>query len=300
MARATDATRATPAIRLRPITLEDRDEAARIAYEVFARVHDRQRVPRDLPTLEVARELIGGLIEHEAVWGIVAERDGAVVGSNFLDERSPVRGLGPITVDRAAQRGGIGRAIMEATLERGRSGRGVRLLQDAFNAQSLALYASLGFEVEDLVLLMTGPVAATGPRDLVVRPLEEGDVAACERLCVAVHGFERTRELRDALQSATLRPAVALRDGRLVAYATTLTSFGASHAVAENEAAMAALIAGVLGTGEQRASFLVPAHHHDLVRWCLASGLRVVKAMTYMVTGFRRDPGGAWLPSSSY
>jgi hypothetical protein len=39
---------------------------------------------------------------------VVAEIDGRVVGSNFLDERGPVRGVGPITVDPAAQGRGSG------------------------------------------------------------------------------------------------------------------------------------------------------------------------------------------------
>jgi hypothetical protein len=34
-------------------------------------------------------------IPHPMVWGVVAELDGRLVGSNFLDERNPIRGVGP-------------------------------------------------------------------------------------------------------------------------------------------------------------------------------------------------------------
>ena len=43
--------------------------------------------------------LVSGLIAHPGFFGIVAEHDGRIVGSNFLDERSMIAGVGPITVD---------------------------------------------------------------------------------------------------------------------------------------------------------------------------------------------------------
>ena len=67
------------------------------------------------------------------------------MGSNFLDERGPIRGVGPITVVPEAQKSGIGRRLMEAVITRGAEARGIRLFQDSFNLQSLSLYASLGF-----------------------------------------------------------------------------------------------------------------------------------------------------------
>ena len=50
---------------------------------------------------------------------MVAEIDGRIVGSNFLDERSPIRGVGPITVAPEGQNSGVGRKLMQAVLERG-------------------------------------------------------------------------------------------------------------------------------------------------------------------------------------
>lgn len=287
-------------VSLRTIEPDDHEVAARIAYNAFAGIHDRHRFPRDFPTLDAARRLVSAFGANPFIWGVAAESGGRVVGSNFLDERGPVRGVGPITVDPDAQAAGVGRLLMEAVIERGDRAAGIRLLQDSFNSASLSLYSSLGFRVEEPVALMSGTPGGGPRRDVEVRPLREDDISACEQLCLSVHGFERTRELRDALAAPGFSPVVAVRDGRIVAYASTLEDFGATHAVAETENDMAALIAGAALPGGPAASFLLPLHQHELMRWCLAEGLRIVKPMNYMVIGRYDRPQGAWLPSVLY
>jgi GNAT superfamily N-acetyltransferase len=288
------------AIALRAIEAADGEECARIAYEAFAGLHDHHQFPRDFPTLEAAVQLISNFIAHPAIWGVVAEAEGRVVGSNFLDERGPITGVGPITVDPRAQGHGVGRRLMEAVIERGARARGIRLLQDSFNMQSLSLYASLGFDVKEPLVVMSGRPRSGPSAAIEVRPLEEGDLAQCERLCLAVHGFERTTELRDALHVPVFSPFVALRDGRITAYATTLTFFPAAYAVAETEQDMRALIAGALAAGDEPGSFLLPTRQAELFRWCLSQGLRAVKPMTYMTIGEYRTPDGCWIPSVLY
>ena len=85
------------AVELRPIEPADRDEAARIVYEAFAGIHDHHRFVRDFPTIEAAAQLTTGFIAHPSIYGVVAEIDGRIVGSNFLDERnrSGVSGRSP-------------------------------------------------------------------------------------------------------------------------------------------------------------------------------------------------------------
>jgi hypothetical protein len=186
---------------------------------------------------------------------------------------------------------------MQAALHRTGAHRSVRLLQDSFNTASLSLYSSLGFDVVEQVALVAGVPSGPLPNAVDVRPLDVADLVACERLCLAVHGYERTTELRDALGAPRLTPVAAHRDGRLVAYATTLADFGIAHAVAETEADLFGLIAGAVTADGPPASFLLPLHQHELVRRCLAAGLRVVKPMTYMAVGPYRRPRGAWIPS---
>jgi GNAT superfamily N-acetyltransferase len=287
-------------VQLRDIEPADGDDVARIVYEAFAGIHDHHRFERDFPTLEAAVELITNFIAHPSIYGVVAELEGRVVGSNFLDERGPVRGVGPITVDPAAQGHGVGRELMQAVLDRSADALGVRLLQDSFNTGSLSLYASLGFDVAEPVALMSGRPRGDVLEGIEVRPLREGDLAAAEELHVRVHGFERTAELRDALAAPPFSPTIALREGRLVAYAATLTFFPAAQAIAETEDDMAALVAGTLATTDQPGSFLLPTRQAELFRWCLAQGLRVVKPMTYMTIGHYESPAGSWIPSVLY
>ena len=101
------AARVESPLELRPIEPSDLAPCARIVYEAFAGIHDRHGFARDFPTLDAAARLVSAFIAHPLIWGVVAEIDGRIVGSNFLDERGPIRGVGPITVDPAAQaRGG--------------------------------------------------------------------------------------------------------------------------------------------------------------------------------------------------
>ena len=86
-----------------------------------------------------------------------------------------------------------------------------------------------------------------------------------------------TNELRDAIQVPALSPFVAVRDGRISAYATTLTFLPAAHAVADTDGDMRALILGAVAAEEQPASFLLPTRQAGLFRWCLDEGLRVIK-----------------------
>src|SRR2546427_2042976 len=112
----------------------------------------------DFPSADVATDLMTMLLSHPRFFSVVAELDGTVVGSNFLDERSPVAGLGPITVDPKVQNLRIGRRLMQAALDRvtERGFPGVRLLQAAYHGRSLALYTTLGFQPREAIACMQG------------------------------------------------------------------------------------------------------------------------------------------------
>jgi predicted N-acetyltransferase YhbS len=284
-------------ITLREAAPEDAPKCAEIVFEAFGAIHDHHRFQRDFPAIEAAAGLLDVFIPHPGIWGVVAEIDGEIVGSNFLDERSPVRGVGPITVSPEGQNSGVGRRLMEAVIERGKGAPGIRLLQDSFHMRSLALYESLGFDVEEPVAVITGTPRDQPSADVEVRPLQDDDLDACEALCIAVHGYERTNELCDAMKGFT--PFVALRDGRVVAYATALTFWPMNHGVAETESDMTALLLGAAASLEEPLAFLVPLRS-ALFRWSLGQGLRLVKPMNVMALGDYREPQGAWLPSVLY
>jgi GNAT superfamily N-acetyltransferase len=240
------------------------------------------------------------LLAGPTIFGVVAEAGGRVVGSNFLWEHDAIRAVGPITVDPQTQARGVGRRLMEAVIERGRDAAGVRLVQDAFNLASLSLYASLGFDVREPLVEIEGMVKDEVPAGYEVRRLEERDLSACEELCLRVHGFARTNELKNL--PPMLTPVVALRAGRLTAYASGPTFWALNYAVAETDEDMQALLAGAVAVsgGASPLSFLLPTRQTNLFRWCLRNGLRAVKPMTLMTMGQYQEPRGSYLPSVGY
>jgi hypothetical protein len=242
---------------------------------------------------------VRAFLEHSAVFGVVAvERGGRVLGFNFLSERDPIRGVGPIVVDPAAQGRGVGRRLMAAVLERAAGAPGIRLTQEAFNLHSLALYAGLGFEAREPLVALTGRPSPAPLPGWEVRPLRAENLAACAALYERVHGHSRANELRDALARGLAW--VALRDGRVVAYAAVATVWLANHGVGESEEDMAALLAGAGRLVEEPLALLLPIRQAGLLRWCLKAGLRPIKPILLMSLGEYRQPLGTWFPSILY
>jgi predicted N-acetyltransferase YhbS len=290
-------------VQLRPVTPADTDAIARIVKAAFDSIAQKHNFPPDFPSDGAAAGLAGLFVNHPSIWGVAAEVDGRVVGSNFLDQRNPIAGVGPITVDPAFHGRGIGRRLMNAVIEHGRAAGapGIRLGQDAFNTTSFSLYASLGFDVKEPLALVTGkprsrPAAAGAA---TVRPMGEDDVPACAELCRRVHGYDRAGELRDAIKM--FRPFVLVRDdGRVVAYASAPTFWALNHGVAETEEDLRMLLIGAGAAADEPLAMLIPTRRTELFRWCLSEGLRMVKPITLMAMGDYREPVGAYFPSILY
>lgn len=287
---------APSAVRIRPARPADADAAGRIIHDAFQGIAAAHGFPKDFPDRETAIRLAAAFIDDPSVFGVVAEAEGRVVGSNFLVERDPVRGVGPITVDPAWQNDGVGRRLMVAVIDRAGTHAPVRLVQAGYHTRSLSLYASLGFEVKEPLAHMEGRPAVAPPRGGVVRPLTPDDVPACAALCTDVLGVSRAGELRDALRQ--FAPMLVERDGRVTGYLTAPGFWIANHGVAETEEDMKALLAGAAAAGPL--SLLLPTRQAGLFRWCLEAGMRVVQPMTLMARGEYRDPAGTWFPSVFY
>jgi predicted N-acetyltransferase YhbS len=98
------------AIVLRPGTAADAPVCGNICYEAFKAIGTEHNFPPDFPSPEVASGLLSKLLAHPRFYSVVAEGEGHIVGSNFLDERSSIAGVGPITVDPTGQNRGVGGA----------------------------------------------------------------------------------------------------------------------------------------------------------------------------------------------
>ncbi len=282
-----------PSVVIRRATAADAEVCGKICFEAFTALANRHNFPPDFPAAEISIGVLSAMFSHPGFFCVVAEQDGKIIGSNCLDERTPIAGLGPITVDASAQNRAAGRALMQAVLTRAaeRKFAGVRLVQAAYHNRSLSLYAKLGFVVREPLSCMQGPAMKKMLPGYGVRTAVARDLAACNDLCLRVHGHERGGELKDAIEHGTA--VVAERDGRMTAYASSMAFFG--HAVGETNEDLKALIAAA--PAFQGPGILVPSRNAELFRWCLENGLRVVQPLTLMTMGLYNEPAGAYLSS---
>jgi L-amino acid N-acyltransferase YncA len=278
--------------------VEDAEQCAAIFYEAFRSIAEEHNFPTDVSPPD--GETVSNWqkrFANPAYYVVVAERGGRIVGSNILDERGSIAGVGPITVDPSFQHAGAGRKLMEAVLHRAseKSFMGVRLIQAAYNRRSLVLYSKLGFEVREFLVTFQGSPLQLEISGCEVRPAERKDIPLCNQLCQTIHGHHRGGALRDAIEQGTA--VVVERGDRITGYATVIGYSG--HAVGESNIDLKALI-GAAPEFVGPAGFLLPTRNGELLRWCLQNGLRVIQPMSLMTLGFYKEPSGPFLPSIYY
>jgi hypothetical protein len=89
---------AMAAVEIRRAKPEDAALCGGICFEAFAAINRQHGFAPDLPSAEVGMGLVGMMFSNPAFYCVVAESGGRIVGSNCLDERSVIAGVGPITV----------------------------------------------------------------------------------------------------------------------------------------------------------------------------------------------------------
>ena len=72
----------------------DAEACGHIIYDAFKALADNHKFPPDFPSAEIATGRVSTLLSHPGIYGVVAELNGRIVGSNFLDERSSISGIG--------------------------------------------------------------------------------------------------------------------------------------------------------------------------------------------------------------
>jgi predicted N-acetyltransferase YhbS len=285
-------TATAPGVTLRPATPADIPELGRICYEAFKDLFDRHGFPLDFTSAEVGVAVMGLMIQDEQTYSVAGVRDGTLLGSNHIEMWDEVAGVGPVSVDVGAQGEGLGRRMMEDGIaEAQKQGFDrVRLCQDSFNMQSLALYASLGFEVvEPLQLMQLSPAIGAAPDCRTATP---DDLDAMDELTRRIYRITRKNEIA-TIQRMGIPVFVSTRDGRIAGYLVA-TPFG--HGVAEDDDVMLRLLATYAASVPDALS-LVPIRNGELYRTVLAAGHRNRKPMNLMALGSYEPPVGTWLPS---
>ena len=266
--------------RLRPGTIDDADKVGKTIFEAFSAIADKHGFSPDFPSIDAGRRLASSLLSNPRFYSVVAEDTTSggedkdrVVGSNFLDERSNiVAGVGPLTIDPKYQNRGTGRQLMVNVLERAKNKNfpAVRLLQASYHNRSLALYASLGFEVRESISTMQGKPIQEAIPGRSVRAATESDIESCNAVCKAVHGHDRNGELQDSIKQGSAK--VVLHGDKITGYTCGLTFF--NHSVGLTNDDLKALIS--LATDEDSyggPGILIPTGNTQLLRWCLNNRL---------------------------
>ena len=250
--------------KIREMRDEDVQTCATICFNAFGKIAREHNFRLDFPTLESALGLTGSLFNNPQSYSVVAELDGRVIGSNHLWEFNSIRGVGPITVDPDVQSKGTGRSLMQAVIDRGSQADGIRLVQDSFNATSLSLYTSLGFDVKEPLVVIEGKPKSRPSGEFEVRRINPEDYDPCGELYRRLHGFDRINEHK--FIAGMLPSFVGVRNSEVVAYATAPGFWPLNHAVAKTEDDMRALLTGAGDLTGEPLSFLLPirnASHID-------------------------------------
>ena len=284
---------------IRSIRQVDAETCGKIGFQAHKAISSAHGYPSEQPSFEFAVGMIRTLLANPNSWGALAERDGKILGSIFLHvfPPSPVAAIGPLTVDPSAQ-GGIGRALMEASLieARKRGYEQVRLVQSPSHLRSFVLYTKCGFTLREPLFLMHGnavPNILGKKHD--VRAARSEDISACNEIYKSVHGFSREMELRRAIDEGVA--SINIDDtGNINGYAAGIGFLG--HAVAKTNEVLKALVANasaILGPG-----FFVPGRNSDLLRWLLDIGFHILWPANLMTVGNYQDPTAPFLPSIAY
>jgi N-acetylglutamate synthase-like GNAT family acetyltransferase len=236
--------------------------------------------------------MYSNLLAHPKFYSVAAEVNGTVVGSIIVSERSNMTGISILTVSPDIQNKNIGRKLMEHAIDN-LQGRfdGIQLIQAAYHVRSLSLYAKLGFDACEMLSTMQGPAINLPLPGYTVRSAEEVDLEACNLLCTKVHGYNRSTEVQDAIQQGSA--TVVERDGNITGYSTVMAFFG--HSVGDTNDDLKALIGAA--SEFQGPGIMIPTGNGELLRWCMANGLRNTMQLTLMSYGGYNQPQGPFMPA---
>jgi predicted N-acetyltransferase YhbS len=285
---------------IRPIEQNDAETCGKLGYQAHKTISSVHGYPCEQPSEEFGIDLIRMLLSNPNSWGVLAEREGKILGSIFLHKfpPSPVAVIGPLTVYPSAE-GGIGRKLMDAALFQAHKQNydQIRLVQSPSHIRSFVLYTKCGFILREPLFLMQGqPLKSdNNTNNRSVRLVhDDNDISICNELCRSVYGFSREMELRQAKDQGI---AILIeRDGVVTGYAAGIGILG--HAVARSNDDLKILIASaptIVGPG-----FFAPARNHQLLNWLLENGFQIGWPANLMTIGPYQEPMTPFLPSLAY
>ncbi|MBI3747455.1 MAG: GNAT family N-acetyltransferase [Chloroflexi bacterium] len=194
---------------------------------------------------------------HPQCVPLIAEADGAVVGTGVATLNGPVAWIGTIWVDPGWRRRGLGRALTEATMAAGEAA-GCRTFVLVATRVGQPLYERLGFELQTWYHIKEAPglAADTATQDerpvtAPVRPFRAADLPAMAALDRAATGEDR-RHLLEAFVAPDTALCLDRPDGSLGGFVIRAPWGGGATIAPDLADAMAVLRARRLAAGPDK------------------------------------------------
>jgi GNAT superfamily N-acetyltransferase len=229
---------------LRPMRLEDAVAVHALSLVTFADLERRfHHPPSPPPPLEPALIRIRQLITTDPGGAWIAEEGGEVVGAALALDREGVWGLSLLVVSPAAQSQGVGRRLLERTLEYAGGGQRGAIILASPDHRALRAYARAGFTAHPCFGASGVPTVTDPPA--AVREGGRDDLPLTETVSRAVRGASHGSDI-EAMLRAGARMFVLPERG----YSIT-TSSGVKLLAALDEEAARDLLLGTLAAGPE-------------------------------------------------
>jgi len=243
---------------------------------------------------------------------VAVDASGTIVGSNLVELRDEVAGVGPISVKTDVASKGIGRMLMQAVMRAAqRNGKGiVRLHAIGSNNKSSSLYLSCGFDPVVTCGHYEGVCTAAPPegQGFIFHDLSAKYVDGCDELHKRVYGCSRRNDIKAMISHPAPGGVVSDARGKVVAYSTGC--FLSGHSVATTFEAFQFMTVEMSKKIEEARSagaplppctFFVPHTYPDVLRWLARSGFRLVRQVVQMGYGPDKTPQeGFYMPAIQY
>jgi GNAT superfamily N-acetyltransferase len=271
------------------------EDCAFEAFEALAAATGEPPSERSATESARRRHRIAHLLGTDPGGSWVAETDGRIVGVSLGLMRDGIWGLSLYTVTPGFQSAGIGRRLLEPTLEYGRDARGAIILATS-DPRAIRRYALAGFDLWPTMDAEGVPELSALPDSSAVRPGDSGDFALCQEI---------GRRVRGASHGPDIEAMVAVGGGLLVdpGRGFAIHRDGAPRLLAalDEDSAQRLLAASLRAApaGAKVSVEFMTAGQGWAVGVCLAARLSLVPGTPVFVRG-ELGPMAPYLPSGPY
>ena len=177
---------------IRPMLKKDIQVVGNILFRSFNSVTSKYGYPPKFQNKKEGDAWAWALLRHQPVEIFIAEIEGRISGLCCLNPRGEIGGVGPVVVDPDIQGKHIGYYLMRALIEKADRIESLRLIQEAYNPASFALYHRLGFVPVACMLEMV-----FGGTGLVPRKMNEQVATLTQDDMDVLAGYDRPKSKSD-------------------------------------------------------------------------------------------------------